>query len=203
MPSLDPTNPETISLFGPLALILIALVWGFARILYLNKTAGVSVLAVLGRKRSLVETAAGIVAIVLDVYLLARPFWPELDTMVALQQHPYMHWGVPLMAFGILIAIISQVDMGKSWRIGVPEALEEGQGLVTGGLYQFSRNPIYVGIMIFVFGALVVAPGPLTLASLVLTWLLVGSIIASEERFLETEFGEAYHSYKGRVRRWL
>lgn len=198
MPTLD-----QIALFGPATLIILALIWGFARILYLRATAGVSVLSVLGRKRSPAEAGAGIVAIVLDVYLLARPIWPKLDHMAGVLPHSHMQWGVPIMAIGILIAVISQVDMGRSWRIGVPEAREESQGLVTGGLYQFSRNPIYVGIMIFVFGALVVAPGPLTLIGLVLSWLLIGQIIAAEEKFLETAFGDAYTDYRTRVRRWL
>lgn len=196
-------TPDQIALFGPAILIILALIWGCARILYLRQTEGISVLSVLGRKRSLAEAGAGMVAVVLDVYLLARPIWPSLDGMAGLLPHSHMQWGVPIMAIGILIAVISQVDMGRSWRIGVPETREESQGLITGGLYQFSRNPIYVGIMIFVVGALVVAPGPLTLISLVLSWLLIGQIIAAEEKFLETAFGDAYADYRSRVRRWL
>lgn len=196
-------TPDPIALFGPAILIILALIWGCARILYLRQTEGISVLSVLGRKRSLAEAGAGLVAVVLDVYLLVRPVWPSLDGMAGMLPHSHMQWGVPIMAIGILIAVISQVDMGRSWRIGVPETREESQGLITGGLYQFSRNPIYVGIMIFVVGALVVAPGPLTLISLVLSWLLIGQIIAAEEKFLETAFGDAYADYRSRVRRWL
>jgi|GEM_PF-890529 len=193
----------TISLYGPPFLIGLALLWGFARILYLRQTAGVSVLAVLGRKRSPVEICAGVTAVVLDLYLIARPFWPALDDRVMMQPHGYAHWGVALMAVGILIAVISQVDMGRSWRIGLPDKLDEDQPLITGGLYQFSRNPIYVGIMLFVLGAVVVAPGPLTIASLVLTWIFISLIIRAEEDFLTREFGDAFETYKARVRRWL
>lgn len=193
----------TINLYGPLVLIGLALVWGFARILYLRRTAGVSVLAVMGRKRSPVETGAGIVAVGLDLYLIARPFWPALDDTLLVQPFAYAHWGVLVMAIGILIAVISQMDMGRSWRIGLPEKLEDDQPLITGGLYQFSRNPIYVGIMLFLLGSVVVAPGPVTIASLVLSWIFISLIIRNEEDFLAREFGEAFETYKARVRRWL
>ncbi|SDD84930.1 methyltransferase family protein [Kordiimonas lacus] len=198
MPSITP-----ITLYGPPVLIALALIWGFGRILYLRRTAGVSVLAVLGRKRNPVEAGAGVVALVLNLYMIARPFWPSLDDRLMVQPFAYAHWGVLLMAIGILIAMISQMDMGRSWRIGLPEELEEDQPLITGGLYQFSRNPIYVGIMLFLLGSVVVAPGPVTIASLVLSWIFISLIIRAEEDFLAREFGEAFDAYKARVRRWL
>jgi protein-S-isoprenylcysteine O-methyltransferase Ste14 len=190
-----------INLYGPALLIILALVWGFARILYLRRRDGVSVLAVLGRRRSLVERLAALVAILLDSYLLARPFVPKLDTYV--QATHYSDWGVLVMALGIGIAVLSQVDMGRSWRIGVPEGPEESQELVTGGLYQFSRNPIYVGIMIFLLGGVILVPGPVTIGSTLATWALVEKIIRDEERFLHAAFGDAYAAYCSRVRRWL
>lgn len=196
-------SPTEITLFGPLVLIGLALFWGFARILHLRKSSGVKVLAAMGRKRSLPEACAGAVGITLDLYLIARPFCPQLDGFVMAWPHAYSHWGVILMAIGILIAVISQVDMGRSWRIGLPPKGEESMSLVTGGLYQFSRNPIYVGIMLFVIGSLVLVPGPLTIAATLLSWVFINQIIREEEAFLDGEFSEAYQSYKARVRRWL
>ncbi|MFC4349013.1 methyltransferase family protein [Kordiimonas lipolytica] len=193
----------TINLYGPPALIGLALLWGFARILHLRQREGVSVLAFLGRKRNPVEASAGIIGIVLNLYLFARPFWPALDDILMVQPFAYAHWGVAVMAIGILIAVISQMDMGHSWRIGLPPDAEEGMDLVTGGLYQFSRNPIYVGIMLFLIGAVVVAPGLFTMTCLALTWVFVSLIIRQEEAFLSDKFGDAFEAYKARVRRWL
>lgn len=194
---------DMITLYGPLALIALALVWGFARMAYLSRAKGVSVLAFVGRKRTGAEGVLALTAIVLDGYLIARPFVPGLDRFLMTAPNLYAHYGVALMALGIAIAVLSQVDMGKAWRIGVPSAAEESQSLVTRGLYRFSRNPIYVGIMLFIVGSVVVAPGPVTILSLILTWVFVNKVIEDEEAFLRTAFGTEFDAYCARTRRWL
>lgn len=192
-----------ITLYGPLVLIALALVWGFARMTYLSRAKGVSVLAFVGRKRTGAESVLALTAFVLNGYLIARPFVPGLDRFLMTAPNLYSHYGVALMALGIAIAVLSQADMGKAWRIGVPKVAEESQSLVTTGLYRFSRNPIYVGIMLFIVGSVVVAPGPVTILSLILTWVFVNKIIDSEEAFLRAAFGAEFDAYCTRTRRWL
>ena len=197
------SNYDLISLYGPVLLIALALVWGFARIYYLSRKDGVSVLAFFGRKRTAPEVILAVTAIVLDGYLIARPFVPGLDRFVMTAPNLYAHYGVAVMALGIAIAVLSQVDMGKAWRIGVPEAREQSQSLVTGGLYRFSRNPIYVGILLFIVGSVITAPGPLTILSLILTWVFVNRVIDAEESFLRGAFGAEFDAYYTRTRRWV
>jgi protein-S-isoprenylcysteine O-methyltransferase Ste14 len=194
---------DMITLYGPLVLIALALVWGFARMAYLSRTKGVSVLAFVGRKRSGPEKVLTLTAIVLNLYLITRPFVPGLDRFVMTAPNLYAHYGVAVMATGVAIAILSQVDMGKAWRIGIPTGVEESQSLVTTGLYRFSRNPIYVGIMLFIVGSVVVAPGPVTILSFILTWVFVNKVIDSEEAFLRTAFGAEFDAYSARTRRWI
>jgi protein-S-isoprenylcysteine O-methyltransferase Ste14 len=76
--------------------------------------------------------------------------------------------------------------------------------LVTSGPYQFSRNPMYIGLGAVYLGlAFVFDVGwplvlfPLTLISL---YLLV---IRREERYLAHAFSDEYAAYARRVRRWL
>ncbi|WP_417449303.1 methyltransferase family protein [Kordiimonas sp.] len=197
------SNYDLITYYGPLVLIALALVWGFARIWYLSRAEGVTVLAFFGRKRTGPEAVLAFVAIVLDLYLIARPFVPGLDRFVMTAPNLYAHFGVAVMAVGIAVAVLSQVDMGKAWRIGIPSGVEESQSLVTTGLYRFSRNPIYVGIMLFIMGAVIVAPGPLTLLSLILTWVFTQKIIEAEEAFLCGAFGQDFEAYCQRTRRWI
>lgn len=194
---------DMITYYGPLVLIALALVWGFARMTYLSRAKGVSVLAFVGRKRTGAENVLALTAIVLNGYLIARPFIPELDRFVMTAPNLYAHYGVALMVLGIAVAILSQVDMGKAWRIGIPSGVEESQSLVTTGLYRFSRNPIYVGIMLFIVGSVIAAPGPVTILSLILTWVFVNQIIDSEEAFLRTAFGAEFEAYCTRTRRWI
>jgi protein-S-isoprenylcysteine O-methyltransferase Ste14 len=76
--------------------------------------------------------------------------------------------------------------------------------LVQDGAYRFSRNPLYVALLL-VYGSFT-----LSLAS---GWLLAGFpllivaldrlVVAREERFLSRRFGGAFADYRQRVRRWL
>ncbi len=85
-----------------------------------------------------------------------------------------------------------------------PVDIEAASSLVTTGVYGVSRNPMYVALT-----ALLVA---LALA-LSNAWLLIGPAffvafttrfqILPEERVMRAKFGEAYASYRRRVRRWL
>lgn len=196
-------NEQNITLYGPATLIIAALIWGLARILYLSITSKVAVLAFIAQRKTPPEIGLALVAIILDGYLLARPVYPQLDIILHSQPSGYSSIGIIIMALGIVLAVLSQVDMGKAWRIGVPPAKEETQQLVTNGLYTFSRNPIYLGIMLFLAGSLIALPGPITLTSFAVTALLVQSIIKREEAFMQQSFGDEYSNYCQRVRRWL
>ena len=76
--------------------------------------------------------------------------------------------------------------------------------LVTGGIYRFTRNPMYVSLLF------ILVAWAIFLSS---AWALVGPVafvlyinrfqIKPEERALAAMFGAAYAEYKGRVRRWL
>ncbi len=196
-------NTENIVLWGPFYLIIAALIWGFARIIFLANQENVSVLAVLSRRKTPVEKLAGIIAVILDVYLLIRPFSPNIDSQAYGFTHPFSVFGVMIMAVGIGLAILSQIDMGKSWRIGIPENKEDSQSLITSGLYNYSRNPIYVGIVLFLIGAAIAIPGPITIIALLGSTILIGKIIEQEEDFMQQSFGDEYHCYCQKVRRWL
>ncbi len=76
--------------------------------------------------------------------------------------------------------------------------------LVCDGPFRFSRNPMYVGVMIFLVGlALWVGTWPFYLAVLVTFLFLNCFHIPREERMLRELFGERYLTYCKEVRRWL
>jgi protein-S-isoprenylcysteine O-methyltransferase Ste14 len=76
--------------------------------------------------------------------------------------------------------------------------------LVTGGVFRFSRNPIYVSDWFVYLGVMLMlrTVWPLLLAPLVYLIMRYG-VIAHEERHLEARFGDEYREYRARVRRWL
>lgn len=72
------------------------------------------------------------------------------------------------------------------------------------GPFRFTRNPMYLQMVIGTLGFAILL---WNLWILVLTplcaWCLHRFVIIHEEAYLEEKFGEAYLSYKQRVRRWL
>ncbi len=76
--------------------------------------------------------------------------------------------------------------------------------LVTTGVFQGTRNPMYLAMITILVGA-AVAWGTLSTFGVppALFWLLSRKFILMEEAALSQAFGEEYDGYKGRVRRWL
>lgn len=200
---LDMSNNEIIALYGPVALILLMSAWGIGRIFYLSATENISVLTVLRRKKTPTERALAVIALALNGYLLARPFILDLDAWVYTKQSFVPEIGLTIMASGLFIVLLCQFTMGKAWRIGVPVEKEESQTLITTGFYAHSRNPIYVGILIYLFGCVITVPGPFTTLSLIFTAFFVRAIVKSEETFMAASFGKEFQVYCHEVRRWI
>lgn len=76
--------------------------------------------------------------------------------------------------------------------------------LIGDGMYRRSRNPIYLSFVLSGFGlALLVNEWWIAFMMMPLAILLDRFVIAKEERYLSSKFGEAYLAYKRQVRRWL
>ena len=141
--------------------------------------------------------------VLFNLYLLCRAPFPEIDCWTATRPSPSSLTALITMLVGGAIMVAAQNGMGRSWRIGVPATANEIETLVTGGLNRLSRNPVYLGIMIFLVGTGLAAPGPLSLAAIVLLFVAFTFIIDREEIYLKEKFGAEYVAYAARVRRWI
>lgn len=76
--------------------------------------------------------------------------------------------------------------------------------VVTGGVYAYSRNPIYAGMVIFLF-AVSVLLNNLWIMIFIPAFVIImrRGVIEREELYLEEKFGAEYTDYKKRVRRWI
>lgn len=103
--------------------------------------------------------------------------------------------GVALMVWGLLTF--------RKAKTGIYPNQPASQ-IVEGGPYRFTRNPMYSGMTIAYLGvAWMMNMGwPMILLPLALV-ALHHFVIAREERYLASAFGEAYESYRRRVGRWL
>ena len=76
-------------------------------------------------------------------------------------------------------------------------------GFVSSGPYRFTRNPQYVGDIVFFVGVGVIANSVFLWIAHVL--LILGFVVAplTEEPWLEEQYGDAYREYRRRVPRFL
>ena len=76
--------------------------------------------------------------------------------------------------------------------------------IVNGGIFKFSRNPIYLAFTLLYLGiALLFNAFWAILFLLPLLFVVQNGIIKREENYLERKFGGEYLDYKSSVRRWL
>lgn len=109
-----------------------------------------------------------------------------------------------LVLAGFAIAGAGLVSFRRAGTTIHPHRPQETSALVTTGIYRFSRNPMYTGLL------LVLAAWAVYLASL---WAWAGPAafvlyinrfqVRPEERVLAAKFGEAYDAYRSKVRAWL
>ena len=85
-----------------------------------------------------------------------------------------------------------------------PVHIERASSLVTSGVYRITRNPMYVSLTLMLVAWALWLDGPWVWAGppLLVLWLDRFQI-RPEEQTMAARFGEAYHSYRGQVRRWI
>ncbi len=105
-----------------------------------------------------------------------------------------------LAYFGLLLVIISLLNLGSSARFGLPE---EGTKLKTGGLYRISRNPLYFGFDLMTIAIILLFMNVWIAALGIYSIITYHFIILGEEKFLRERFGESYDSYSKKVRRYI
>jgi protein-S-isoprenylcysteine O-methyltransferase Ste14 len=111
-------------------------------------------------------------------------------------------WGLPLLAWGYL-----QYRLVGGYRLpqagGSPGMDVPPERIVSQGPYRFTRNPMYLGHLIFLLGV------ALTFWSWFALILLAGRAcwfhrrVLQDEARLTTIFGAEYTAYQARVKRWI
>jgi protein-S-isoprenylcysteine O-methyltransferase Ste14 len=85
-----------------------------------------------------------------------------------------------------------------------PHRPENASALVTGGVYRYSRNPMYLGLLLILVAAVLVL-GSLTGLPIVLLFIVYMNRfqIKPEEDVMKEKFGDEFLDYKKRVGRWI
>lgn len=107
-----------------------------------------------------------------------------------------------LISFATVIALWALIGFYRAGTDVRPD--EPDSALLTGGPYRYSRNPLYIVlILIQVTAALWLNMLWVLLLAPVSAIVIHYYAVAREERYLEQQFGQEYLDYKKRVRRWL
>jgi protein-S-isoprenylcysteine O-methyltransferase Ste14 len=84
------------------------------------------------------------------------------------------------------------------------QPFDESSRLVTDGLYRFSRNPMYLGMTLVLFGIAILMGSlvPLVVVAFFIGWIQI-CFVRKEEAMMLTQFGQDWLEYKSSVRRWF
>lgn len=110
--------------------------------------------------------------------------------------------GLTIYEIGIAIAVWAKLTMRSNWGYPAQHDIERQKELVTNGPFRFSRNPIYIGLILMILG-FGMATRSYLLLIVVPLFFFFNTVIAQEEKLLEKHFGKPYSEYKKRVRRFL
>ena len=111
---------------------------------------------------------------------------------------------VALGAMGLSLGIMGVTQFRIAQTTPNPQALEKVSSLVTSGVYQYSRNPMYVGLVLILLGWAFYFSHFLAFVLLPIFILYMTRFqIQPEERMMAQKFGKTYQDYLNKVRRWI
>lgn len=115
---------------------------------------------------------------------------------------PILGWTLGIS--GLLGMLYFQYQMGRSFRIGQEvDMRQEKSSLVTHGIYQWTRNPIYLFSTLSLFGFTLWSPSLGLIGAWILLALCIHQLVLEEEKFLHQRFGTQYETFVSQVPRYF
>ena len=109
-----------------------------------------------------------------------------------------------LLIMALIVAGIALVQFFVSRTSIDPHRPQKSSKLVTSGVYQISRNPMYLGLLILLLAlGLWLGNAFNTLTAAGFVYYMNAFQIKPEEKQLQTTFGSVYKQYCSMVRRWF
>jgi protein-S-isoprenylcysteine O-methyltransferase Ste14 len=110
--------------------------------------------------------------------------------------------GILLAVSGFRIILTAHLKMKKA-QTNI-EPWKPTNSIISEGIYSYSRNPIYMAMIMIFYGIKFFFNSVWFTPALILVLLVIHfGVILREEKYLEGKFGDEYLNYKNRVRRWL
>jgi protein-S-isoprenylcysteine O-methyltransferase Ste14 len=131
------------------------------------------------------------------------PWWIRDGATVAV--HGIEAWAaIAILVAGVAIYFHTAFLGFAATGLGTPAPIDPPKSLVVGGLHQYVRNPMYVGVALVVFGQALLFRS-LALAIYLCSVLVMVHlfVVFYEEPTLKRQFGDEYERYRVRVPRWF
>ena len=109
-----------------------------------------------------------------------------------------------ILFVGILILLNPVLKFKKSKTTINPIKFKKVNKLVTSGIYKYSRNPMYLGLLMIVISSSIFYLNIYSILTPLFFYLWINRFqIKREEIFLTEKFGKEYLLYKTKTRRWI
>jgi protein-S-isoprenylcysteine O-methyltransferase Ste14 len=138
----------------------------------------------LTRKENRLTYAVFLPMVVSWVYAVFLPL--QLGTM-------WLYSGLIICLFGMIFTIVAILNFATSPKDKV----------ITKGLYRFTRNPTYVGMILMQIGLGIACSSWLYLLLTVALMILLNANLSAEERYCLYRYGDDYQKYKNSTPRWI
>jgi protein-S-isoprenylcysteine O-methyltransferase Ste14 len=138
----------------------------------------------LTRKENRITYAVFLPMIVSWVYAVFLPL--QLGTV-------WLYSGLIICLFGMVFTIVAILNFATSPKDKV----------ITKGLYRFTRNPTYIGMILMQIGLGIACSSWLYLLLTVVLMILLNANLSAEERYCLHRFGDDYRKYKNITPRWI
>jgi protein-S-isoprenylcysteine O-methyltransferase Ste14 len=125
---------------------------------------------------------------------------PGLATLPILPTRP-AELIIIVAALALLFTAMTQFRLANTQLLPTSET---NNALVTNGVFALTRNPMYLGMVLFCLGgALWFGRVPMLAAPAIMFAIANWAFIPFEEAKMRRQFGDAFDAYTVRVRRWL
>ena len=133
---------------------------------------------------------------------LALHFVPSLSLTFLFPVSLRVVGGAALVLAGVTAVVLAKYGLKNAGQPAAPG--KPTTQVVEAGIYRFSRNPLYLGLVVVLAGlGLLMNIAWWVILTLPMFFTLQHFLIVPEEQYLFGRFGEQYAGYTSRVRRWL
>jgi protein-S-isoprenylcysteine O-methyltransferase Ste14 len=105
----------------------------------------------------------------------------------------WLYSGLLIYMFGMVFTVVAVLNFATSPK----------NKLITKGLYHFSRNPVYIGMLLMQIGLGTACTSWLYFLLTAVLMILLNTILSSEERYCLDMYGDDYRKYMNSTPRWI